>query len=482
MRPKVLRPLIAVLLALASSVAPVVAAESAADKIKAGRAALIAENPQAALESYRAALTVLPPDARADRFAALIGVGRSAAWLEQYALAERSYREALGLAGSDEDRALAAAGLAEMLNIADRPRAAFGLSAPLASGSLANAVQAARAALTLGWEDKARGIVDSEASNVTPEIRETRVGRAFRAQQEELAFRTGPVLSSVAGYSKDSDDVRTYDVIVRAAMSPQHALPLGIRRWDVAARHQTVDEGTDRIEVPQLQGGLRFDPTADIRLLVNGGAAEADGWTYFVGDTQVAYRPSDEWGIEVSGEHDAVRTVTALQNRVRYLTASVGGDIRLANITFAGALFRQSFTDDNERDGWVGRVTSPSYLPFGPGRPAAAVQLYARSFTNSGENTIGYFNPDRYHEQRLNLILNARLSPSWVLRSVVGIGRESIDGERSSTGNADVKLSGRLGRSTRVDVSIRHGDSAAFSSSGVGYAQTSATVGLEFLL
>src|SRR4051794_10105407 len=99
-----LRSFIALLIVLASGTPYAMAQDSAGEKIKAGRAALLAENPQAALELYRAALAILPPEARQDRFVTLMGIARSAAWLEQYQLAERSYREALTLASSDEDR------------------------------------------------------------------------------------------------------------------------------------------------------------------------------------------------------------------------------------------------------------------------------------------------------------------------------------------------------------------------------------------
>jgi hypothetical protein len=90
----------------------------------------------------------------------------------------------------------------------------------------------------------------------------------------------------------------------------------------------------------------------------------------------------------------------------------------LANTTFAAALFRQWFSDDNERDGWIARITSPAFLPFGPGLPATALQLFSRRFENSRSGVVGYFNPERYHEERLNLIMSARFSPSWVLRMV----------------------------------------------------------------
>ena len=478
-----LRSVTALLIVLASGMPYAMAQDSAGEKIKAGRAALLAENPQAALELYRAALAILPSEARQDRFVTLMGIGRSAAWLEQYQLAERSYREALTLASSDEDRVIAAAGLSEMLNVLERPRAAFGLSRPLASTSLAHAVQAARAALILDWPDKAREALETQASSVTPEIEETRVGRTFRTQQEELAFRTGWVLSSAAEYAKDSDNVRTYDVLVRAGMSPPSAqAAFGITRWDITARHQTIDDGSRRTEVPQLEGGMKINASDDIKLLISAGAAEARGWTYPVGTARVSYRPSDDWGAEISTDHDAVRTVTALANRTDYSTATIGGDVRLVNTTFAAAVFRQWFSDENERDGWVGRITPPSFLPFGPGGPATALQLYARRFDSSRRDVVGYFNPERYHEERLNLIVSTRFSPTWTLRMVAGVGQESIEGTRSSTLNVDARVSGRLSPATRIDFSLRHGDSAAFSSSGVGYSQTAAGVTLGFLL
>jgi len=481
---RILQILSALLLAYATPPClSAVTADSPAAKIRAGHAALKDEKPAAALEFYQSALATLPAGAREDRFAATLGLARAAAWLEKYALAEENYRAAVTLASRDEDRAVASAGLAEMLNVADRPRAAFDLSFPLAPKSLANAVQAGRAALVLGWENRARVALESQASNITSEIAETRLGRTFRTQMEEVRFRTAPVLSTRFEYSEDSDGVRTYDTLLglsmSAAMSQVAPSPF---RWDIAGRYQVVDDGQRHTEIPQIQGGLSFRPSEDLKVTLGAGVANAGDWTYPLAAAQAAYRRSDDWGLEFSAEYDAVKTNEALERHIKYYTATIGGDFRLGNTVFAGAIFRQWFSDDNVRTGGVARITSPSFLPFGPGSPAVALQLYARAFENSRTDVVGYFHPKRYDEERLNLLLSTRVSPSWVLRAVAGVGKQSIEGERSSTFNTDATISGQLPRAVRVDISVRHGDSAAFSSSGLGYSQTSVSMALALPL
>ena len=97
----------ALLLAYAPLSLAAITPDSPAEKIRAGHAALKDENPAAALHLYQSALAKLPPGAREDRFAATLGVARAAAWLERYTLAEQSYRAAVTLASTDEDRTVA---------------------------------------------------------------------------------------------------------------------------------------------------------------------------------------------------------------------------------------------------------------------------------------------------------------------------------------------------------------------------------------
>src|SRR5688500_696097 len=93
---------------------PLAATQSTAAQIRAGQAALAAEDPRSALEYYRAALSQLAEGNREDQFVATVGVARAAAWLEDYSVAEASYRAALLLAGNEDERTLASAGLAQM--------------------------------------------------------------------------------------------------------------------------------------------------------------------------------------------------------------------------------------------------------------------------------------------------------------------------------------------------------------------------------
>ncbi len=467
------RSVIALSIGFASLLPHALATEFAADEFAAG---------VGSLRSYPAALAMRPADTRVDRFMSYSSSPRSAAWLEQYTLAQRIYRESLSLARTDDERIAAASGFASMLNALDRPPAAFGAGSPGAPRSLLDAVQAARAALAPSGEDKSRLMLDAKPARVTIEIAETRPGIAPPGQQGDAAFRNGPRLSPSVDYIRD-DNLRIYDVLLKAAMSPQPGqAPLGIVDWDMTARYQALDNGSRRTEVPQIQSGVRIKASEHVKLFVSAGGAETGGWTYPVATTQLSYRPSDKWGAEISAEHDALRTMRALEDRFQYSTASLGADFKLFNTTFAATLFRQWFSDENEREGWLTRLTSPYFLPFGAGSPAVALQLYSRKFDSARNDVIGYFSPSRYLEERLNLLVTAQLSPIWTLRMIGGIGEQWIDGTASSTLNTDLKISGRLSRSARLDFSFRHGDSTTFYSPGVLNPQTSAGVAISFQL
>lgn len=385
-------------------------------------------------------------------------------------------------ASGDADQATAAFGLKTLFSAFERPRPAIGLSPPIVAGSLPNAVQTARAGSGLSQADKPRIVFDSYPSRVTAEIAQTHLaGAPVGTARDAFALRTGPLLSGAFDRSTNTEDVRRSDILVKATSPLSGDAPLGITQWDMVARYQILDEGTSRAEVPQFEGGLRFKPTREAAIVVSAGAAEARGWVYPVANTRLSYRPSPRWGAELSAEHDAVRSVAALANRVEYSSTSLGADVKFLNTTFAGALFRQWFSDDNERDGWVARVTLPSFVPM-PGGPTTALQLYSRRFEGNRGDVVGYFSPERYHQEKLNLIMSGSLSPRWMLRIGAGVGEESIEGVRSPTLDTDLKLSGQLSRSARLDLSLRHGDSVPFSSPGLGYSQTSASLGLAFLL
>jgi hypothetical protein len=441
--------------------------------IRAGRDALIAEDPRAALAHYREALALLGPDDREARFAALLGIARSAAWLEDYKLAERSYRAALPLAASEEDRAAASAGLAQMLTIADRPRAAYAFAAPFANKSSANAVEAARAALAMGREDKAATALSVQNEAMAAAEPNSRLGRDYNNQRDELTFRLRPHVLGVFEYTKDSDGVRTYDTGIGAAFSGKPLAAGGpAARWDVAAHHVTIDDGSTRAAISQFQGGVHTRLADDWVGSAWLGAARHDDWTYAVGGAQLSFRTRDEWGVEVSADRDAVRTIAALASRITVGSVTLGGDVRIADAVLAGALGQQKFGDGNERDYAVVRVTLPTIMTP-PGWPSLTPQLYARYFKDSDPGPHGYFNPRRFEEQRINLFVAARLSRAWVMRLTLGPGRQSVDGESSNTLTGELKLTGRVAQSARVEILAAYGDTAAYASSGPGYRRTS---------
>jgi hypothetical protein len=241
-----------------------------------------------------AALVNLPPDLRVDRFVPYTGVARSAAWLEQYTLAQRIYRESLAQAQNDDERLAAASGLANMLTALDHAEVGLGAVFPGTPRSLSDPVQAARAALSAPGEGQSRLMLDAKPAKVTIEIAESYPGRTPAAQPEDLGFRNGPRLTPPVEYVRD-DNLRVYDVLLKAALSPQSGqAPLGIVGWDMMARYQALDAGSLRKEVPQIQSGVTIKASDHVKLLVSAAAPrQADGATRWRRPSSVtARRPS----------------------------------------------------------------------------------------------------------------------------------------------------------------------------------------------
>ena len=143
--------IVALLLALAAPACR--ADDTAAADIRAGRAALVAGQPQSARAHFAAALAQAGAD-RAARFVALVGLGRAQLWLGNYADARDSFAAAVPLAQIAADREAAATGLAQADNALDYPRRAYSQVAGFARGRLEPTLEVLKAQRALGQQDE----------------------------------------------------------------------------------------------------------------------------------------------------------------------------------------------------------------------------------------------------------------------------------------------------------------------------------------
>ncbi|WP_028990478.1 hypothetical protein RG903_12885 [Thermithiobacillus tepidarius DSM 3134] len=455
----------------ATAAAPILAAESAdsaaAAEIVAGRQALLGEQPAQALQHFLAALGRSPGGD--DRIAARVGAGRAALWLEDYALTRRMFQEALPLATTPADRDEIRVGLARSLNGLDRPREAYGIAAELAPRSPAAAVEAARAALALGWAREAAALLAAPTEPVTAERHGAWLAREYARLQEESRFRLRRSAELAFAYAKDNDGLREHGWTLAASFGPRGSGRLAHATYQLGLDLQTLSTDAASARLREAFSGVATRIGDSGRLSGRLGLGQHGDWTYPVGALGFDYRPGDDWGMALGAETAAVRTIAALDRRIAVHTFTLGADHRVGSLaTLAGSLYRQDFSDGNARHGAVLRVGSA--LATVPGtRLSVGARLYGRCFISSREDVVGYFNPQRFREAQLSAVLAQSLPAQWQVRAVLGLGRQHIDGEGANTLSAETQLSGRMAGRLRVQLKAGYGDSAIASSTGPGY-------------
>lgn len=467
------------MIAVGMAHSPLYAAEAGAldmsSAMAAGRAALRDNSPKVALGYFQAALRAMPPDDSHSRFVALQGLGHAAYWLGQYALAEVSYREALSLAVTEEDKTSSTVRLARTLTARDRPRDAYWLVAPLLSSNREAAVEGARASLALGWDARAAAAISVAGRDTTDGAPPDWLDRERARIATELTYRRSRKLKTEFEYARDSDGLRSQQWSVEADFPADYpgVIP------DAAAANLTAgarvlwlddDQRNLRLDEVDVSYRSRYGDSATAYLVA--GAGEYTGHTYTAGSFGLAYRPADAWGLELNAEKAPVMTLAALNDEIDQDSVSVGADVLLLRaVTVAGAVYQQSFSDGNDRRGEVLRITSTVY-PFLLPDSTFRLQLQAHHFRNDAPAATGYFNPDEFREVRFNVIISQQLSPAWRVRATVSAGTQRIGGSDFGIASGELQLNGRLYRMLRTEIGAGYGDSAAFSSSGAGYRRS----------
>ena len=467
------RIFVALLLALAAQ--PSHADDAAAADIRAGRAALVAGQPQAALAHFRAALERAGA-ARDARFVALAGLGRAQLWLGAYADARRSYAQALPLAQTAADREAAATGLAQADNALDYHRQAYALVQSYARGRLEPTLEALKAQRALGWQDlslpylAALGAVPAQG----------RLGEEYARLKADAEYAVGKRVRGDFSYQHDSDNLTTwtYGAGVSWPGAPGGG---GFPVWNLAAHATRVNDGTQAAKVNVLDGGLDarvgLRQHANLRL----GAGEYGGWSFLQGRAAWEYQPTDRVGLNASAERAPIYTPAALDRHVLYETYVLGVSLRPgAHWYVLPAAYHQDFSDGNRRDGGVLRVLlSPYDLPGTAS--ALGAEFYGRVFrsTRPGGGR-GYFNPAHYAQAQLSLIAIHRLAADWRVRAQAGVGSQTADGASAGTYALELTLQGRLPGNGRLSARLGRSNVASVSGGGTGYWNNYLTLTLGY--
>jgi len=466
---------ICAVLALACPAAAHPQAPSSADDIRAGRQALEAGHPQEARTHFAAALR--EAQAREDRFVALVGLGRADQWLGHYRAAVTDYRGAREAAGSDADRHVAETGLARALNSLEYYREAYALVVPFAPGDLAATVELLRAANGTGRFDEATPYLAA----APPADESTRLGREFLRQKDDMELQLSKRIDAQVLYSDDSDGLKVRTYTAGAWLpGPQSAELSGT--WHVNLASTSVEAGgtTDQLTEVDVGGAARIGEAQHLSALL--GVDSLNGWHFGEGSLEWEAQLSDRAAIDASAERAPILTTLALADRLLFSTYTLGGSGRLSDHwSIVPVYFHQEFSDGNTRNGGHLRIVlSPYDIPDTTAALGGQVEL--RGYTSSAPSAGIYFNPAHYFLVRAGVIAAQQLSPNWRLRLVAGFGRETIDGQSTSSYAWDLSLQGHLPATGRLVVHLGRDSFASMAGGGSGYWNNTATVSIVYPL
>lgn len=421
----------------------------------AARASALADRPQDALGYYCQSLEIA--DNATERRVSLFGIARMLMWLERYAEAESIYRELLSQPLSNEDHAVAAAGLVRSLSFQDKPMRAYG-SVPQGAGlefSPAERMELARSALWAGWPDKAAEMLQQEI----PVEPDTRMARELEILRSDVHAEIANPVNLHGEFISDSDDMRIRKSELAAGKRFSNA-----GMFNLLMQHQGFEQHDQQLTMNSLQARYSSRVEDAFWFFVQAGPAKYDDWRTALWSGNAVYQPNDEIRYEAFIGREAVETFDALNRHITLDTAGLTAAYTpVGRFLLAGALYRQSFSDDNNRLGGTGRIVTPISERMG-----LDVQLRARYFEDSRTDATGYFNPERFHEEQLLLALNRRLDSNWRLYALAGPGIQNTspgDGSKTTL-LAEVSLRGKVVRSVSINLDYGYSNSAFASSSG----------------
>ncbi len=193
-----------------------------------------------------------------------------------------------------------------------------------------------------------------------------------------------------------------------------------------------------------------------------GGLVRVEGHTRVVGDATWGFRPRESTGVELILAGDLVGTQQALDEGIAYGLMGVSVEQQFGQ-RFTGVIMTawQPFTDDNSRTLLRARMIW-SALP----EQGLSVQARWRQYSSGDSDAPGaYFNPDRYRTWDGVLSLRRRVG-TWRVAGLAGGGQERIEnGSWQSTGVAEVRAEGPVGRDMHLVCSANYSNAAGFGNS-----------------
>jgi tetratricopeptide (TPR) repeat protein len=366
-----------------------------------------------AAEAWRKLLDALPDDRNARR-----GLARALLWSDRLDEAQAEYGTLL--AGDPAD-AEARLGLAQAKNFSGRHREAVReFDRVDVAADEGRRVAKARALYWAGYADEAMPLLDDLADPEAQWLRDWRIRRDVQHYA-----------SAGIDWSDDADrlTVLTPWALAGWRRSPGDTIEVGLRLPrvsgypinDASAPRQTIN-GREISATWGLRIGDVRSESGTLWPSVTIGQRDYGGWNSTAARVRLRYVPADRWRFEAEAGNGIIDTVSALRNHVDYRDASIGADFRpTPRWHFATGLARLRFDDANVRH----RVSWQADYALVT-RPRVLVGLEGNRFDdsrpwNAARENRGYYNPERYLENRLFTSLYAEQRPwSYYVKAALG--------------------------------------------------------------
>jgi hypothetical protein len=262
-----------------------------------------------------------------------------------------------------------------------------------------------------------------------------------------------------ASYEDDADGFNAAKI--RAGALLDYASELSHYGFAVQNTHYSSDGwSADAPGVIGLYRNQRRDTLAGVR--AEGGIVKVEGHTRAVGDLTWGFRPRERTGFELILAGDLVGTRRALEEGIAYGLAGASVEQQFSH-RFTGVAMAgwQPFTDGNSRALLRARMIW-SVLP----EQGLSAQLRWRQYSSGDSDVPGaYFNPDRYRTWDAVLSLRRRVG-DWRVYGLAGAGQERIEnGSWQSTGVAEVRAEGPVGRDMHMVCRANYSNAAGFATS-----------------
>lgn len=444
--------------------------------IRLGRQALLHGHPDAARSYFATALHMLrvdPQMSQSDKLPALSGLGYADLWLGQELAARQVYAEGLKLAQNAADKKAMCLGLGRAFNGLGQSRRAYDLLQKENDDSHQAALQSAVAANLLGWNTRAKDLLAQAAPDgnyVGPNWQK----KLYAQTYDDVAFAVKPSVNFGVQSSGDNDHntSQTYQAGVVYPGSGLGNNALGPTSWSAQYQQVLLGSTTGSAALSAISGGLAAPLGRDWSYALQAGLGNTGAWTFGTVTGDLSYQPSDTFGLELDVDRQPVEAVQAVQNWIMLNTVSMGGFGTLPGVgTVAASYFNQSFSDGNDRNGFITRVT-PAFYSFSSVPISLGVQGLYRYYESGVTPADGYFNPQHYSEAIGYVIYEEKFASVWTIQIHAGLGSQTVDNTSTPVKDFYGSVAGAVSRYFQLDLTGGYSQIASFNGGGSGYSSS----------